>query len=142
MHVLIIVVLIVVTFHLLFPIIEPKRRAMLVWHLTQGRLTAKSLFALGFGLIVSTSIALWDSCSSCWPNTTWSGFTWWHHKAGVASAERVPLTDLITGNDIFSLLVWQLGDMVPTLKVNDTIGSEQGSSNHCSTPAPWPAGSS
>ena len=42
-HVLIIGFLIVVTFHLLFPIIEPKRRAMLVWRVTQGRFTAKSL---------------------------------------------------------------------------------------------------
>jgi hypothetical protein len=33
--------------------------------------------------------------------------------------------DLITGNDIFSLLVWHLGDMVPTVKVNDTIGFGQ-----------------
>jgi hypothetical protein len=33
-HVLIIVLLIVVTYHLLFPIIEPKRRAMLVWRFT------------------------------------------------------------------------------------------------------------
>jgi hypothetical protein len=32
---------------------------------------------------------------------------------------------LINGNDIFLLLVWQLGNMVPTLKVNDTIGFEQ-----------------
>jgi hypothetical protein len=46
-------------------------------------------------------------------------------KAGAAQAERVPVADLIHGNDIFSLLVWQLGDMVPTLKVNDTIGFEQ-----------------
>ena len=34
----------------------------------------------------------------------------------------MPVTDLIPGNDIFLLLVWHLGDMVPTLKVNDTIG--------------------
>ena len=46
-------------------------------------------------------------------------------KAGATPAERVPLTDLINSNDIFSLLVWQLGDMVPTLKINDTIGFEQ-----------------
>jgi hypothetical protein len=43
-----------------------------------------------------------------------------------------------TGNDIFSLLVWQLGDMVPTLKVKDTIEFEQ----PLFIPAPWPAGSS
>ena len=59
-HVLIIGFLIVVTFHLLFPIIEPMRRQMLVWRFTQGTLTAKSLYVLGFGLIVSMSIALWD----------------------------------------------------------------------------------
>jgi hypothetical protein len=29
------------------------------------------------------------------------------------------------GNDIFSLLVWQLCGMVPTLNVNETIGFEQ-----------------
>lgn len=46
-------------------------------------------------------------------------------KAGAAPAERVSLTDLITGNDIFSLLVWHLGDMVPTVKVNDTLGFNQ-----------------
>ena len=46
-------------------------------------------------------------------------------KAGAAPAERVSLTDLITGNDIFSLLVWHLGDMVPTVKVNDTLGFKQ-----------------
>ena len=40
-HVLIIGVLIVVTFHLLFPIVEPKRRAMLVWRFSQGRFAAK-----------------------------------------------------------------------------------------------------
>jgi hypothetical protein len=46
-------------------------------------------------------------------------------KAGAAPAERVSVIDLIHGNDIFLLLEWQLGDMVPALKVNDTIGFEQ-----------------
>jgi hypothetical protein len=59
-HLLIIGFLIGVTFLLLFPLIEPKRRAWLVWNVTQGRPMAKSLYALGFGVIVSTSIALWD----------------------------------------------------------------------------------
>jgi len=59
-HLLIIIFLIGVTFLLLFPLIEPKRRAWLVWCVTQGKPIAKSLYALGFGLIVSTSIALWD----------------------------------------------------------------------------------
>jgi hypothetical protein len=124
-HVLIIGVLIVVTFHLLFPIVEPKRRAMLVWRFTQGRLTAKSLFALYFGLIVSTSIAVWDQLLLLLAKHDVVRFYLVAPKAGAAPAERMPLTDLITGNDIFSLLVWQLGDMVPTLKVNDTIGFEQ-----------------
>jgi hypothetical protein len=59
-HALIIGGLIFVTFLLLFPLIEPKRRATLVWRVTQGGFMAKSRYALGFGLIVSTSIALWD----------------------------------------------------------------------------------
>ena len=120
-HVLIIVVLIVVTFHLLFPIIEPKRRAMLVWRFTQGRLTAKSLFALYFGLIVSTSIAVWDQLLLLLAKHDVVRFYLVAPKAGAAPVERVSLTDLITGNDIFSLLVWHLGDMVPTVKVNDTL---------------------
>jgi hypothetical protein len=124
-HVLIIGVLIVVTFHLLFPIVEPKRRAMLVWRFSQGRFTAKSLFALYFGLIISTSIALWDQMLLLLAKHDVVWFYLVAPKAGVAPAERVPLTDLITGNDIFSLLVWHLGDMVPTVKVNDTIGFGQ-----------------
>jgi hypothetical protein len=124
-HVLIIVGLIVVTYHLLFPIIEPKRRAMLVWHFTQGRFTAKSLFALYFGLIVSTSIAVWDQLLLLLTKHDVVRFYLVAPKAGAAPAQRVPLTDLIAGNDIFSLLMWQLGDMVPTLKVNDTIGFGQ-----------------
>ena len=125
MHILIIGVLIVVTYHLLFPIIEPKRRAMLVWRFTQGRLTARSLFALYFALIVSMSIAVWDQLLLLLAKHNVVRFYLAAPKAGAAPAERVPLTDLITGNDIFSLLMWQLGDMVPTLKVNDTIGFEQ-----------------
>lgn len=124
-HVLIIVLLIVVTYHLLFPIIEPKRRAMLVWRFTQGRLTAKSLFALYFGLIVSTSIAVWDQLLLLLAKHDVVRFYLVAPKAGAAPAERVSLTDLITGNDIFSLLVWHLGDMVPTVKVNDTLGFKQ-----------------
>jgi hypothetical protein len=124
-HVLIIVVLVVVTFHLLFPLIEPKRRAVLVWRFIQGRAMAKARFALFFGLIVSTSIALWDQLLLLLARYDVVGFYLVLPKAGAAPAERVPLADLINGNDFFSLLVWQLGDMVPTLKVNDTIGFEQ-----------------
>jgi hypothetical protein len=124
-HVIIIGLLIIVTYHLLFPIVEPKRRAMLVWRFTQGRLTAKSLFALYFGLIVSTSIAVWDQLLLLLAKHDMVRFYLVAPKAGAAPAERMPLTDLIAGNHIFSLLVWQLGDMVPTLKVNDTIGFEQ-----------------
>ena len=124
-HVLVIVVLIAVTFHLLFPMIEPKRRAVLVWHVTQGKLTAKWLFALYFGVIVSASIALWDQMLLLLAKHDVVGFYVALPKVGAAQLERVSLTDLINGNDIFYLLVWQLFDMVPTLKVNDTIGFEQ-----------------
>jgi hypothetical protein len=124
-HVLIIVALIVLTYHLLFPIIEPKRRAMLVWRFSQGKLTAKSLFALGFALIVSTSIALWDQLLLLLAKHDVVRFYQMLPKAGTAPAERVSVTDLIHGNDIFLLLVWHLGDMVPTVKVNDTIGFAQ-----------------
>jgi hypothetical protein len=124
-HLLIIIVLIGVTFLLLFPLIEPKRRAWLVWRVTQGRLTVKSLYALGFGLIVSASIALWDQVLLLLAKHDVVRFYQMLPKAGAAPAGRVSVTDLIHGNDIFLLLVWQLGDMVPTLKVNDTIGFEQ-----------------
>ena len=124
-HVLIISLLIVVTYHLLFPIVEPKRRAMLVWNFTRGTPAAKSLFALYFGLIVSTSIAVWDQLLLLLAKHDVIRFYLVAPKTGVAPAQHVPLTDLITGNDIVSLLVWHLGDMVPTVKVNDTIGFEQ-----------------
>jgi hypothetical protein len=119
-HVLIIVVLIGVTFILLFPLIEPLRRQKLVWRVTQGPLMAKSLYALGFGVIVSTSIALWDQVLLLLARHDVVRFYQMLPKAGAAPAARVSVTDLIHGNDIFLLLVWQLGDMVPTLKVNDT----------------------
>jgi hypothetical protein len=124
-HALIIAGLIFVTLLLLFPLIEPKRRAMLVWRVTQGGFMAKSLYALGFGLIVSTSIALWDQLLLLLARHDVVRFYQMLPKAGAAVAERVSVTDLIHGNDIFLLLAWQLGDMVPTLKVNDTIGFEQ-----------------
>jgi hypothetical protein len=124
-HLSIIGFLIVVTFYLLFPLIEPKRRAWLVWNVTQGKPMAKSLYALGFGLIVSTSIALWDQLLLLLAKHDVVWFYQMLPKAGAAQAGRVSVTDLIHGNDIFLLLVWQLGDMVPTLKVNDTIGFEQ-----------------
>ena len=124
-HLLIIGFLIGVTFLLLFPLIEPKRRAWLVWNVTQGKPMAKSLYALGFGLIVSTSIALWDQLLLLLARHDVVWFYQMLPKAGATQAERVPVADLIHGNDIFLLLVWQLGDMVPTLKVNHTIGFEQ-----------------
>jgi hypothetical protein len=124
-HVLIISLLIVATYHLLFPIIEPKRRAMLVWNFTRGTPAAKSLFALYFGLIVSTSIAVWDQLLLLLAKHDVIRFYLAAPKTGAGPAQHVPLTDLITGNDVFSLLVWQLGDMVPTLRVNDTIGFGQ-----------------
>jgi hypothetical protein len=124
-HVLIIVGLIVVTFILLFPLIEPKRRAWLVWRVTQGRFMAKSLYALGFGLIVSASIALWDQLLLLLAKHDVVRFYQMLPQAGAGPGGPVSATDLIHGNDIFLLLVWQLGDMVPTLKVNDTIGFEQ-----------------
>jgi len=124
-HLLIIGFLIVVTFILLFPLIEPQRRAWLVWRVTQGRLMAKSLYALGFGLIVSASIALWDQLLLLLAKHDVVRFYQLLPKAGAAPAGRMSVTDLIHGNDIFLLLVWQLGDMVPTLKVNDTIGFGQ-----------------
>jgi hypothetical protein len=124
-HLLIIGLLIAATYHLLFPIIEPKRRAMLVWKFTKGTPGAKSLLALNFGLIVSTSIAVWDQLLLLLVKHDVIRFYLMAPKAGAAPAEHVPLADLITGNSIFSLLVWQLGDMVPTLRVNDTIGFGQ-----------------
>jgi hypothetical protein len=124
-HLVIIVVLIVVTFHLLFPLIEPKPRAVLVWRFTQGRFMAKARFALFFGLIVSTSIALWDQLLLLLARLDVVGFYLVLPKAGAVPGPRVPLADLINGNDFFLLLLWQLGDMVPTIKVNDTIGFEQ-----------------
>jgi hypothetical protein len=124
-HVLIIGLLIVVTYHLLFPIIAPKRRAKLVWNFTQGTPVAKSLLALYFGLIVSTSIAVWDQLLLLLAKHDVVRFYLAAPKAGAAAAERVPLADLIAYNHIFSLLVWHLGNMVPTLKVNDTIGFGQ-----------------
>jgi hypothetical protein len=124
-QVAIIVVLLGVTFHLLFPLVKPKPRAMLVWRFTQGRFTAKALFALFFGLIVSTSIALWDQLLLLLARLGAAGFYLVPPGTGEVPAERVPLADLINGNHIFSLLVWQIGDMVPTLRVNDTIGFGQ-----------------
>jgi len=124
-HLLIIIVLIGVTFLLLFPLIEPKRRAWLVWCVTQGGLKVKSLYALGFALIVSASIALWDQMLLLLAKHDVARFYQMLPKASAALVGRVSVTDLIHGNDIFLLLVWQLGDMVPTLKVNDTIGFEQ-----------------
>ena len=124
-HLLIIGFLIGVTFHLLFPLIEPKRRAWLIWNVTQGKPMAKSLYVLGFGVIVSTSIALWDQLLLLLARYDVVWFYQMLPKAGAAQAGPMPVTDLIHGNDIFLLLVWQLGDMVPTLRVNDTIGFEQ-----------------
>ena len=124
-HVVIIVGLIVIAYHLLFPLIEPKRRAVLVWRVTQGGFIGKSRYALGFGLIVSTSIALWDQLLLLLARHDVVRFYQMLPKTGAAAAEPVSVTDLIHGNDIFLLLAWQLGDMVPTLKVNDTIGFEQ-----------------
>ena len=124
-HLLVIGFLIVVTFPLLYPLIEPLRRQKLVWLITQGPLIAKSLYVLGFGLIVSVSIALWDQLLLLLAKHDMVRFYQMLPKAGAAPGGRVSVTDLIHGNDIFLLLVWQLGDMVPTLKVNDTIGFEQ-----------------
>jgi len=124
-HVAIIALLMGVTYHLLFPIVEPKRRAMLVWRFTQGRFTAKSLFALYFALIISTSIAVWDQLLLLLAKHDVVRFYLAPAKAGVPTGEWVSPRDLISGNHIFSLLMWQLGDMVPTVKVNDTIGFEQ-----------------
>jgi hypothetical protein len=86
---------------------------------------AKSLATLGFGLIVSTSIALWDQLLLLLAKYDVVYFYLVLPKTGTASVERVSLTHLINSNDIFLLLMWQLGDMVPTLKVNDTIGFDQ-----------------
>jgi hypothetical protein len=124
-HLVIIGFLIGVTFYLLFPLIEPKRRAWLVWNVTQGKAMAKSLYVLGFGLIVSTSIALWDQLLLLLARYDVVGFYQILPKAGAVQAGRVPVADLIHGNDIFLLLVWHLGDMVPTLRINDTIGFGQ-----------------
>lgn len=122
-HVLIIVILIVMTFLLMFPIIAPKRRAWLVWRFTQGRFMAKSMFVLAFGVIVSASIALWDQLLLLLARIHWVRYYLPPPKPHTA---RVPLNVLINGNhDIFFLLVWQLGDMVPALKVDDAIGFEQ-----------------
>jgi hypothetical protein len=123
-HFLIIGILMAVTFMALFPLIEPQRRAWLVWRVTQGRLIAKSMYALAFALIVSASIALWDQLLLLLAKHDMVRFYQMLPKAGPAPAGR-PVTDLIHGNDILLLLLWQLGDMVPTLKVNDTIGFEQ-----------------
>jgi len=124
-QILIIIVLTVVNFLLLFPLVAPKRRALLVWRFTQGRGTAKLLFTLGFGLIVSTSIALWDQLLLLLVryDVVWLYLAL--PNADTAAVDRASLTDLINGNHVFRLLVWQLGDMVPTLKVNETIGFEQ-----------------
>jgi hypothetical protein len=124
-HVAVMAGLIVIAYHLLFPLIEPKRRAVLVWRVTQGGFINKARYALGFGLIVSTSIALWDQLLLLLARHDVVRFYHVLPKAGTAAAEPVPVADLIHGNDIFSLLAWQLGDMVPTLKVNDTIGFGQ-----------------
>lgn len=124
-HLLVITFLIVVTFPLLFPLIEPLRRQKLVWHVTQGPLIAKSLYVLGFGLIVSVSIALWDQLLLLLAKHDVVRFYQVLPKAGAGPGGQVSVTDLIHGNDIFLLLVWHLGDMVPTLKVNDTIGFGQ-----------------
>jgi len=122
-HIVIIAALIVVAYHLLFPLIEPKRRAVLIWRVTQGGFIDKSRYVLGFGLIVSTSIALWDQILLLLARHDVVRF--YPVMPKNAAAAPVPVTDLIQGNDIFSLLAWQLGDMVPTLKVNDTIGFGQ-----------------
>jgi hypothetical protein len=124
-HVVIIIGLIVVAYHLLFPLIEPKRRAVLVWRATQGGFIVKSRYALGFGLIVSTSIALWDQLLLLLARHDVVRFYQMLPNTGASAAKPVSVTDLIHGNDIFLLLVWHLGDMVPTLKVNNTIGFGQ-----------------
>ena len=124
-HVVIIVGLIIVAYHLLFPLIESKRRAVLVWRVAQGGFIGKLWYALGFGLIVSTSIALWDQLLLLLARHDVVRFYQMLPKTGAAAAKPVSVTDLIHGNDIFLLLAWHLGDMVPTLKVNDTIGFEQ-----------------
>jgi hypothetical protein len=126
-HILIIIFLITVTFHLLFPLIETKRRATLVGRFTRSKIVAKSLFALMFGLIVSTSIALWDQLLLLVAqNDSPAVFTLATSTAGSAlRGEPASVTHLINHNDILLLLLWQLGDMVPTLNVNDTIGFEQ-----------------
>ena len=59
-HLVTIGLLIVAALHLLFPLIGPQQRDKLVWQVTQVPLMGKSVYVLGFGLIVSVSIALWD----------------------------------------------------------------------------------
>lgn len=124
-HVLIIFVLVVVTFHLLFPLIAPKQQRMLVWRVARGKPIAKLQVVLFFGLIVSGSISLWNQLllRLAKHDVVWFYLT--QPKAGAAPPERVSLTDLINGNHILRLLMWQLGDMVPSLNVNDTLGFEQ-----------------
>jgi hypothetical protein len=84
-----------------------------------------ALVVLFFGLIVSVSISLWNQLLLLLAKRDVVWFYLAQPKAGAAPPEQVSLTNLINGNHIFRLLMWQLGDMVPSLNVNDTLGFEQ-----------------
>ena len=112
------------TFIALALLSAPKQRPRLIRYFAQSRFTVKSQLALVFGLIVSVSIAAWDQLLLLLARHDVVRFYLARPKAGVG-ADPVSVTDLINGNDVLRLLVWQLGDMVPTLKVNDVIGFEQ-----------------